>query len=74
VEIFQRSNDANFKGFIVQALNAQTHQPIGHFISTPGMKPVEECSAITHTDSRPKKGVNLVWEAKVKEPGEVIFR
>ena len=74
MEVFQRSNNANFKGFIVQALNAETHQPIGQFLSSPGMKLVEECSAVTHSDAKPKKGVNLVWSAQVQSPGEVIFR
>ncbi|XP_074595922.1 ferric-chelate reductase 1-like [Brevipalpus obovatus] len=74
VEIFQRDKSATFKGFMVQALDANSHQPIGSFMSTNGMQPLNRCSSITHTDPRPKKGVNLVWEANVQHPGEVIFR
>ncbi|XP_015795291.1 ferric-chelate reductase 1 [Tetranychus urticae] len=74
VEIFQRDKVATFKGFLVQALDAVSHHPIGSFMSTTGMQPINSCSAITHTDPRPKKGVNLVWEATVPQSGEVIFR
>lgn len=74
VEVFQRDKTSTFKGFLVQALDAVSHQPIGSFMSTNGMQPLNRCSAITHTDPRPKKGVNLVWEATVQHPGEVIFR
>lgn len=64
---------------ILNALNvffkkdASTHSPVGHFLPAQGMKPMSECSAVTHSDSRPKKAVNLVWQAP-NHPGQVIFR
>lgn len=74
VEIIQRERGANFKGFIVQALDAESHTPIGQFVSGKGMQLLKECSAVTHTDPKPKKAVNLVWEAPYDRPGQVIFR
>ncbi|RWS17610.1 putative ferric-chelate reductase 1-like protein [Dinothrombium tinctorium] len=74
VEIFQRDSRENFKGFMVQALDAYLHQPIGQFVPTHGMKLLRECAAVSHSDSRPKKAVNLVWQAPPDHSGEVIFR
>ena len=54
--------------------DASTHSPVGHFLPAQGMKPMSECSAVTHSDSRPKKAVNLVWQAPSNHPGQVIFR
>jgi len=74
VEIFQREKGANFRGFLVQALDASTHSPVGAFLPAQGMKPMSECSSVTHSDSRPKKAVNLVWQAPSNHAGQVIFR
>lgn len=74
VEIFQREQGANFRGFLVQALDASTHSPVGEFLAAQGMKPLKECSAVTHSDPRPKKAVNLVWQAPSNHAGQVIFR
>ncbi|KAI1280850.1 putative defense protein 3 [Halotydeus destructor] len=74
VEIIQRERGVNFKGFLVQALDAETHQPIGQFIGGKGMQLLKECSAVTHTDAKQKKAVNLVWESPYDRSGEVIFR
>jgi len=59
---------------MVQALDAETHTPIGQFVAGKGMQVMKECSSVTHTDSKPKKAVNLVWEAPYDRPGQVIFR
>ena len=45
MEIFQREKGANFRGFLVQALDASTHSPVGHFLPAQGMKPMSECSS-----------------------------
>lgn len=74
VEIVQREKGANFKGFLVQALDAETHHPLGQFVTGNGMQLLKECSAVTHTDPKPKKAVNLVWEAPYDRSGQVIFR
>lgn len=74
VEIIQRERGANFKGFLVQALDAESHHPIGQFVVGKGMQMLKECSAVTHSDAKPKKAVNLVWEAPYDRSGQVIFR
>ena len=74
VEIIQRERGANFKGFMVQALDAESHTPIGQFVPGKGMTLLKECSAVTHADPKAKKAVNLVWEAPYDRPGQVIFR
>lgn len=74
VEIIQREKGANFKGFLVQALDSETHHPLGQFVTGKGMQLLKECSAVTHTDPKPKKAVNLVWEAPYDRSGQVIFR
>lgn len=74
VEIIQRERGATFKGFIVQALDGETHHPIGQFVVGKGMQLLKECSAVTHTDAKLKKAVNLVWEAPYDRSGSVIFR
>ncbi|RWS31487.1 putative ferric-chelate reductase 1-like protein, partial [Leptotrombidium deliense] len=70
VEIFQRESKATFRGFLVQALDARTHRPIGQFVPTHGMKLLKECSSVSHSDNRPKRAVNLVWEAPYDYGGE----
>lgn len=74
VEIIQRERSTNFKGFLVQALDAETHHPLGQFIPGKGMQLLKECSAVTHTDPKAKRAVNLVWEAPYDRSGQVIFR
>jgi len=74
IEIIQRERGANFKGFLVQALDAETHTPIGSFVTGKGMQLLKECSAVTHTDAKAKKAVNLVWEGPYDRSGQVIFR
>jgi len=74
VEIVQRQQGVNFRGFLVQALDAQTHEMIGDFLAGQGMQIMRECSAVTHGDHRPKRGANLVWLAPQDRSGEVLFR
>ncbi|KFM78581.1 putative ferric-chelate reductase 1, partial [Stegodyphus mimosarum] len=64
---------APFKGFFVVALDADTHERTGTFLEANGMQPVP-CSAVTHTDGRPKLMATMLWQPpKDKKSGEVIF-
>ncbi|KAG8186542.1 hypothetical protein JTE90_020845 [Oedothorax gibbosus] len=64
---------APFKGFFVVALNADTHERLGEFLSARGMEPVP-CSAVTHSDGRPKVMASMVWQPPPDmKRGEVIF-
>jgi hypothetical protein len=52
----------NFKGLIVQAFN-EKGEPKGKFSAGKGLKTLDSCSAVTHSDREPKKTATLVWEA-----------
>ncbi|KAH7643859.1 ferric-chelate reductase 1 [Dermatophagoides farinae] len=52
-----------FKGLIVQALDPETGKPIGNFSQGIGLKLIDSCSAVTHSDNRNKKAAILVWNA-----------
>ena len=61
-----------FKGFFFQGRDAETNEWIGTFEKNPQVKAYAECSAATHTDNEPKKGVTLLWHAP-KSSGRVYF-
>ncbi|GFT57285.1 putative ferric-chelate reductase 1 [Nephila pilipes] len=64
---------ASFKGFFVVALDADTHERIGTFLDASGMEAVP-CSAVTHTDGRPKIMATMLWQPpEDRKRGEVIF-
>lgn len=50
----------------MQALN-EKGEPKGKFLPGKGLKTLDSCSAVTHSDREPKKTATLVWEA----PGEL---
>lgn len=55
-------SQTTFKGLIVQALNSKD-EPVGKFLAGKGLKTLDSCSAVTHSDREPKKTATLVWEA-----------
>ncbi|XP_055937334.1 reelin domain-containing protein 1-like [Argiope bruennichi] len=64
---------APFKGFFVVALDADTHERIGSFLDATGMEAVP-CSAVTHTDGRPKIMATMLWQPPTdRKRGEVLF-
>ena len=63
----------SFKGLIVQAYDPVTNLPIGSFQSGRGLKTIDSCSAVTHTDRRGKRAATLVWVAPPKS-GKVNFK
>ncbi|GFR02695.1 reelin domain-containing protein, partial [Trichonephila clavata] len=64
---------SSFKGFFVVALDADTHERIGKFLDATGMESVP-CSAVTHTDGRPKIMATMLWQPPDdRKRGEVLF-
>lgn len=55
-------NKTTFKGLIVQAVN-EKGDPVGKFLAGKGLKTLDSCSAVTHSDREGKKTAMLVWEA-----------
>lgn len=51
---------------MVQASNDKG-EPLGKFLAGKGLKTLDSCAAVTHSDREPKKTATLVWEA----PGEL---
>lgn len=47
---------------MVQALN-EKGEPKGKFLPGKGLKTIDSCSAVTHSDREAKKTATLVWEA-----------
>ncbi|RWS26245.1 putative defense protein 3-like protein [Leptotrombidium deliense] len=64
----------SFKGLIVQAYDPSTNQPIGNFLTGRGLKPMDTCSGVTHTDRRGKRSAVLIWQAPRNQRGKVSFR
>ncbi|RWS12380.1 putative defense protein 3-like protein [Dinothrombium tinctorium] len=63
-----------FKGLVVQAYDPLTNLPIGSFQSGRGLKTLDACSAVTHTDKRGKRSATLIWIAPPNARGKVAFR
>nr|XP_015907146.2 ferric-chelate reductase 1-like [Parasteatoda tepidariorum] len=62
-----------FKGFLVAAIDPNTHERIGDWVKIKGTKTLP-CSAISHGDPYAKKKVILMWKPPKDRPkGEVIF-
>ncbi|XP_054709167.1 putative defense protein 3 [Uloborus diversus] len=62
-----------FKGFLIAAMDPETHERIGDWYKVKGTHTLP-CSAISHADPLPKKRVILLWKPPKDRPkGEVIF-
>jgi len=63
-----------FKGMMVQAYDPRTNATIGEFLDgKEGLKKIDECSSMSHSNNRDKKSATLVWVAP-KDSGNVRFR
>lgn len=62
----------NFKGLIVQA-NNEAGEPKGKFLAGTGLKTIDSCSAVTHSDREAKKTATLVWEAPAELKAKEAF-
>ncbi|XP_054153725.1 putative ferric-chelate reductase 1 [Oppia nitens] len=65
----------SFRGLIVQAYDPHTGAAIGKFEAGKGLKAIDSCAAVTHTDRRGKRSATLVWTAPESgRGGNVAFR
>lgn len=64
----------SFKGLMVQAVDVNTNTPIGLFEAGKGLKTIDSCSSVTHSDRRGKRAATLVWDAPKDANGQVAFR
>uniref|UniRef100_A0AAG5CQI0 Reelin domain-containing protein n=2 Tax=Anopheles atroparvus TaxID=41427 RepID=A0AAG5CQI0_ANOAO len=62
-----------FRGFFLQARDAQTNEWIGSWYETPNTKTIPECSSVTHADNRDKQQATFVWQAPKDRQGQVYF-
>uniref|UniRef100_T1H6E1 Reelin domain-containing protein n=1 Tax=Megaselia scalaris TaxID=36166 RepID=T1H6E1_MEGSC len=62
-----------FKGFFIQARDADSNQWIGNWHQSDNTKSIPECSAITHSDNKDKIGATLIWIAPQHKKGKVYF-
>ncbi|XP_030369166.1 putative defense protein 3 [Scaptodrosophila lebanonensis] len=62
-----------FRGFFLQARDANSNEWIGEWVQSENTKTIPECSAITHSDNRDKLGAKLIWKAPQNKRGNVYF-
>jgi hypothetical protein len=62
-----------FRGFFLQARDANTNEWIGEWLESPNTKTIPECSAITHADNRDKTQAVFLWKAPAGKSGSVFF-
>lgn len=62
-----------FRGFFLQARDAETNEWIGSWQDSQNTKTIPECASITHADPRDKEGANLIWKAPQHKSGRVYF-
>ncbi|XP_055324065.1 putative defense protein 3 [Sitodiplosis mosellana] len=62
-----------FRGFFIQARDAETNEWIGTWQDSQNTKTIPECASITHADNRDKEGANLIWNAPQHKSGRVYF-
>ncbi|XP_012234066.1 putative defense protein 3 [Linepithema humile] len=63
---------ASFKGFFLQARDANTNEWIGSWAQTPNTNTHAECSVVTHADPRDKEQATFIWNAP-NAHGNVYF-
>lgn len=63
----------HFRGFFIQARDAETNEWIGSWQDSQNTKTIPECASITHADPKDKEGANLIWNAPQHKSGRVYF-
>lgn len=62
-----------FRGFFIQARDAETNEWIGSWQDSSNTKPIPECASITHSDPKDKEAATFVWNAPQHKSGRVYF-
>ncbi|KAJ6223965.1 hypothetical protein RDWZM_002510 [Blomia tropicalis] len=72
--VLKSPTNTSFKGLLIQAVDPESGKTIGTFSEGKGLKLLDSCSSVTHSDNRNKRSATLVWNAPKSAPGSVIFR
>lgn len=73
VVIYSHSKDDVFRGFFMQARDADSNEWIGEWLHSENTNVIPECSAITHGDNKDKLAAKLIWKAPQNKRGHVYF-
>uniref|UniRef100_A0A1A9WMI8 Reelin domain-containing protein n=1 Tax=Glossina brevipalpis TaxID=37001 RepID=A0A1A9WMI8_9MUSC len=73
VVIYPHTKQELFRGFFIQARDADTNDWIGEWIKSENTNTIPECSAITHGDNKDKLAAKLIWKAPQNKRGRVYF-
>lgn len=59
----------------MQAVN-EAGEPKGKFLPGAGLKAIDSCSAVTHSDKEAKKTATLIWQAPddLKAKEAIVFK
>lgn len=63
----------HFRGFFLQARDADTNEWLGSWQESPNTKAIPECSSITHSDPKDKEAATFIWNAPHHKSGRVYF-
>ncbi|XP_023308874.2 putative defense protein 3 [Lucilia cuprina] len=73
VVIYPHGKQELFRGFFLQARDANSNEWIGEWQRSENTNTIPECSAITHGDNRDKLAAKLIWKAPQNKRGRVYF-
>ncbi|XP_061396371.1 putative defense protein 3 [Musca vetustissima] len=73
VVIYPHTKQELFRGFFIQARDADSNEWIGEWLHSENTNTIPECSAITHGDNRDKLAAKLIWKAPQNKRGRVYF-
>lgn len=62
-----------FRGFFLQARDAQSNEWIGEWQESSNTKTIPECASITHGDNKDKAQATFLWNAPKSGEGQVFF-
>ncbi|KAL9892179.1 putative defense protein 3 [Glossina fuscipes] len=73
VVIYPHTKQELFRGFFIQARDADTNEWIGEWVKSENTNTIPECAAITHGDNKDKLAAKLIWKAPQNKRGRVYF-
>lgn len=73
--VIKSADPHSFRGMLIQAYDPTTGQTVGKFQSGRGLKTIDSCSSVSHSDRRGKRSATLIWDAPANgQSGKVLFR
>uniref|UniRef100_A0A1B0AGQ8 Reelin domain-containing protein n=2 Tax=Glossina TaxID=44049 RepID=A0A1B0AGQ8_GLOPL len=73
VVVYPHTKQELFRGFFIQARDADTNEWIGEWVKSENTNTIPECAAITHGDNKDKLAAKLIWKAPQNKRGRVYF-